>query len=108
MLQTYTVSRILSYHCIWPYNYGDRRIAGGVPAILAERGRLLVEMGAGQAAQVSAILRAAGFKLDEAEAERRDLAGRPRVVAAGLSGGGFTGSHGQKKAWRSPMFRLGS
>ena len=85
-----------------------RRIAGGVPGILAEKGRLLVEMGAGQAAQVSAILRAAWFKLDEAEAIRRDLAGRPRVVAAGLSGGGFTGSHGQKKAWRSPMFRLGS
>jgi release factor glutamine methyltransferase len=61
-----------------------RRIAAGAQAVLAERGRLLVEIGAGQAARVSAMFRAAGLKLDQAESIRRDLAGRPRVVVAGL------------------------
>ena len=86
-----------------------RRIAAGAPAVLAEGGRLLVEIGAGQAAQVSEILREAGLKLDPAQAIRRDLAGRPRVVAGGLvTERRTTGSQGQKKAWRTPMFRLGS
>jgi release factor glutamine methyltransferase len=61
-----------------------RRIAAGAPAILAEGGRLLVEIGANQATQVSALFRAAGLRLDQADAIRRDLAGRPRVVVAGL------------------------
>ena len=61
-----------------------RRIAAGAPAVLAEGGRLLVEIGAGQAAQVSDIFRAAGLKLDPSQAIGRDLAGRPRVVACGL------------------------
>lgn len=61
-----------------------RRIAAGAPAVLAEGGRLLVEIGAGQAAQVSDIFRAAGLKLDPSQAISRDLAGRPRVVACGL------------------------
>jgi release factor glutamine methyltransferase len=60
------------------------RIAAGAPAVLAEGGRLLVEIGAGQAAQVSAMFRGAGLKLDEAGSVTFDLAGRPRVVAAGL------------------------
>jgi release factor glutamine methyltransferase len=61
-----------------------RRIAAGAPAVLAEGGRLLVEIGASQAAQVSDIFRAAGLKLDDADSLGFDLAGRPRVVAAGL------------------------
>lgn len=61
-----------------------RRIAAGASAVLAEGGRLLVEIGAGQAAQVSDIFRAAGLKLDPSQAISRDLAGRPRVVACGL------------------------
>jgi methylase of polypeptide subunit release factors len=44
----------------------------------------LFEIGASQGAQVADIIRAAGLKLDEAAAVRRDLAGRPRVVVAGL------------------------
>jgi release factor glutamine methyltransferase len=61
-----------------------RRIAARAPAVLAEGGRLLVEIGASQAAQVSGIVRAAGLKLDQDQAIGRDLAGRPRTVAAGL------------------------
>ena len=61
-----------------------RRIAAGISAVLAEGGRLLVEIGAGQAPQVSDIVRAAGLKLDQFQAIGRDLAGRPRVVACGL------------------------
>jgi release factor glutamine methyltransferase len=61
-----------------------RRIAAGASAVLAEGGRLLVEIGAGQAAQVSDIFRAAGLKLDPSQAIGRDLAGRPRVVACSL------------------------
>ena len=61
-----------------------RRIAAGAPKVLAEGGRLLVEIGAGQAAQVSDIFRAARLKLDPSQAISRDLAGRPRVVACGL------------------------
>jgi release factor glutamine methyltransferase len=59
-----------------------RRIAARTAHVLAEGGRLLVEIGATQAAQVAGILRAAGLKLDDGEPVRRDLAGRPRVVAA--------------------------
>jgi release factor glutamine methyltransferase len=60
------------------------RIAAGAPAVLAEGGRLLVEIGAGQAAQVSAMFHAAGLKLDDAGSVMFDLAGRPRVVVGGL------------------------
>jgi release factor glutamine methyltransferase len=61
-----------------------RRIAARAPMVLAESGRLLVEIGAGQAADVQDIVRAAGLKLDADYPVSRDLAGRPRVVAAGL------------------------
>jgi release factor glutamine methyltransferase len=61
-----------------------RRIAVGAPRVLAEGGRLLVEIGASQAADVSAIFHAAGLKLDRDHALCRDLAGRPRVVMTGL------------------------
>jgi release factor glutamine methyltransferase len=63
------------------------RIAAGAPAILTEGGRLLVEIGASQAAQVSAMFRAAGLALDRDHAIARDLAGRPRVVMAGCDQG---------------------
>jgi release factor glutamine methyltransferase len=61
-----------------------RAIATRAPVVLAESGRLLVEIGAGQAADVQDIVRAAELKLDADYPVSRDLAGRPRVVAAGL------------------------
>ena len=60
-----------------------RRIAARAAEILAADGRLLVEIGAGQASQVGVIFGAAGLTLDQAQGPRRDLAGRPRVVVAG-------------------------
>ena len=60
-----------------------RRIAAGARRVLAGKGRLLVEIGATQEAQVSGIFRAAGLKLDETASVGRDLAGRPRMVAVG-------------------------
>jgi release factor glutamine methyltransferase len=57
-----------------------RRIAARARHVLAEEGRLLVEIGAGQAGDVAKIFRAAGLKV---EAIRPDLSGRPRVVVAG-------------------------
>lgn len=60
-----------------------RHIAARAPAVLAEHGGLLVEIGACQAADVQAILSAAGLALELDEAVSCDLAGRPRVVAAG-------------------------
>lgn len=54
-----------------------RAILGGVAGHLAPRGRLLVEIGAGQGAQVAALLRSAGLAR---VAVLRDLDGRPRVV----------------------------
>lgn len=56
-----------------------REIAAGAGAHLAPGGRLLVEIGAGQGAAVSAIFREAG--LDDV-AVRTDLDGRDRVVSA--------------------------
>jgi release factor glutamine methyltransferase len=60
-----------------------RRIAAHAGAVLAANGRLLVEIGAGQAEAVAHILEAAGFRLDAAQGIRPDLAGRPRVVVSG-------------------------
>jgi len=57
-----------------------RVMAREAPAHLAVRGHLVVETGAGQAAAVAAIFRAAGFA---AVSTRNDLAGIPRVVCAG-------------------------
>jgi release factor glutamine methyltransferase len=56
-----------------------RAIAAGAPDRLAPGGRLLVEIGAGQAEAVARIFRAAG--LDPAP-PRTDLDGRPRVIPA--------------------------
>jgi release factor glutamine methyltransferase len=59
-----------------------RRIAAHASRFLAEDGRLIVEIGAGQAEAVTGIFRAAGLKLDDDEPVRHDLAGKPRVLVA--------------------------
>jgi release factor glutamine methyltransferase len=56
------------------------RIAAGLPALLADNGRALLEIGAGQGAAVAALLRAAGF----AVTLHADLDGRERVAEAVL------------------------
>ncbi len=56
-----------------------RAITAGAGAHLAEGGRLILEVGAGQARDVGAILSAAGFKAMEI---RRDLDVRDRVIVA--------------------------
>jgi release factor glutamine methyltransferase len=78
------------------------RIAAGAPAVLTEGGRLLVEIGASQAAQVSAMFRAAGLELDRDHAIARDLAGRPRVVMAGCDQG-RQGGRAAKKGLGEPL-----
>jgi release factor glutamine methyltransferase len=54
-----------------------RRIAGGLPRWLAPGGEVILEVGAGQADAVEAIMRAAGCAVS---ARKRDLAGIDRVV----------------------------
>jgi release factor glutamine methyltransferase len=61
-----------------------RHIAAGAGEVLAEDGRLFVEIGAAQAEAVAGIVRAAGLRLDPDEGVRPDFAGRPRVVVAGV------------------------
>lgn len=56
-----------------------RAILAGAGAHLAPGGRILLEVGAGQAGEVAALARAAGLRGVHA---RADLDGRPRVVAA--------------------------
>jgi len=56
-----------------------RAIAGSAPALLAKGGRLIVELGAGQAAPVSALFEAAGLRILSI---RDDLAGIPRALVA--------------------------
>jgi release factor glutamine methyltransferase len=58
-----------------------RRIAASARARLAANGRLLLEIGPAQAEAVAEILRKAGLKPERLD---RDLAGRPRVVMAGV------------------------
>jgi release factor glutamine methyltransferase len=60
-----------------------RRIAARARDALTEDGRLLVEIGPGQGEDVAAIFARAGLAPEGGEG-RRDLAGRPRVVVAGL------------------------
>ena len=60
-----------------------RRIAAGAPQALAPNGKVLVEIGAGQAEAVAEIFAKAGLILDGDTAMRRDLAGRARLVMAG-------------------------
>jgi len=59
-----------------------RRIAARACEVLAEDGRLLVEIGPGQSGAVAAILEEAGLRPDASGSIRRDLAGRPRVAVA--------------------------
>lgn len=58
-----------------------RRIAEGVPALLSNGGIFAVEVGAGQAPVVAAILQAEGLLIDGIE---RDLAGIERCIVARL------------------------
>jgi release factor glutamine methyltransferase len=60
-----------------------RRIATRARDVLTEDGRLLVEIGTGQCEDVAAIFDRAGLAPKKGEGWR-DLAGRPRVVVAGL------------------------
>lgn len=53
-----------------------RAIIGGLPGLLSESGAAILELGAGQAAPVAAMARAAGFKV----ALRADIADIPRAV----------------------------
>lgn len=55
-----------------------RQLLPGLPALLAPEGWALLELGAGQAAAVSALGRAAGFSKIEIKA---DLSGTPRCLA---------------------------
>ena len=61
-----------------------RRIAARAGEVLAEHGRLVVEIGAAQGEAVAGIFGGAGLRLDGHEGVRHDLAGRPRVVVAGV------------------------
>lgn len=61
-----------------------RLIAASAGEVLAEDGRLLVEIGAAQAEAVAGIVHAAGLRLDPGQGVRPDFAGRPRVVVAGM------------------------
>ena len=61
-----------------------RRIAARGRQVLAKDGRLLVEIGPAQAEAAAEILAAAGFNCDDTGGVRRDLAGRPRVLVAGV------------------------
>jgi release factor glutamine methyltransferase len=56
-----------------------RRIAGDAPARLAASGRLFLELGDGQAAAVSELLRAHNWVVELIE---NDYSGRPRVLQA--------------------------
>lgn len=58
-----------------------RAIAAAAGALLAPAGRLIVELGAGQEAAVSALFAAAGLIL--AAPVRKDLAGVPRALSVG-------------------------
>ena len=67
----------------------ERRLIAAAPGRLRPGGVLAVEVGAGQAAAVSALFAAAGaFAPTE---QRRDLGGIPRVVAARLAAAGDGG-----------------
>jgi release factor glutamine methyltransferase len=62
-----------------------RAIAGSVPPLLAPGGRLIVELGAGQSAPVTALFEAVKF---DVLSIRNDLAGIPRALVARLKPSG--------------------
>jgi release factor glutamine methyltransferase len=59
-----------------------RQIAPRARQVLAPKGKILVEIGSGQAEAVAEIFARAGLRLDGERAVKRDLAGRPRLVVA--------------------------
>jgi release factor glutamine methyltransferase len=59
-----------------------RNIAARAQTVLVPGGSILLEIGADQADAVLGLLGDAGFTLEAGHCLRRDLAGRPRVVAA--------------------------
>ena len=59
-----------------------RRIAARAGSVLQKGGKLIVEIGSGQADAVQALLRAAGLDVDPENSVRRDLAGHPRCIVA--------------------------
>jgi release factor glutamine methyltransferase len=61
-----------------------RRIAARARHVLADDGRLLVEIGPSQGEAVTEIFAAAGLDCDQTGGVRLDLAGRPRVLVAGV------------------------
>jgi release factor glutamine methyltransferase len=61
-----------------------RRIATRAAQALAPNGKILVEIGFSQAEQVAEIFAKAGLTLDGDSAIRHDLAGRARLVVAGV------------------------
>jgi len=64
-----------------------RRIAAGAAKALRLGGRIVLEIGMDQAPAVSGLLKESGFGLNGDTSVRRDLAGRPRCLVAGLPGG---------------------
>jgi release factor glutamine methyltransferase len=63
-----------------------RRIAAGAAKALRPGGRIVLEIGMDQAPAVSGLLKESGFRLYGETGVRRDLAGRPRCLVAGLPG----------------------
>ena len=59
-----------------------RRIAARVGAVLQKGGKIIVEIGSGQAGAVLALFGAAGLDVDPENCVRRDLAGNPRCIVA--------------------------
>lgn len=59
-----------------------RRIAAGAGAVLQKGGKIVVEIGSGQADAVLALFGAAGLDVDPENCVRRDLAGHPRCIVA--------------------------
>ena len=85
-----------------------RRIAARAREALAEEGRLLVEIGPAQSDAVAGILEGAGLRPEETGSVQAGPCGRPRVVVARPVNGAAGRSFGQKRTWRTSMFRLGS
>jgi len=59
-----------------------RQIAARAGSVLQKGGKLIVEIGSGQADAVPALFRAHGLDVDHDNCARRDLAGHPRCIVA--------------------------
>jgi release factor glutamine methyltransferase len=75
-----------------------RRIGARAGQVLAQSGRILVEIGSEQAEAVAKILSEAGLRLEAEGAVRHDLAGRPRMVIAEAPQTGRAEGRSPKKA----------